>query len=255
LKEHHPQLEICAETVQACVAAAQGGADRIEICSALSEGGVTPSHAFIREAIKAAQGLPVYVLLRPRAGHFVYSEEEFAIICADLKHADQLGAAGFVVGILTPLGSVDRERMRVIVSMAAGKEVTFHRAFDHTPNLRQALDDVMATGCRRVLTSGGKPSVKEGMAAIANLARQAAGRRIRIAAGGGVTAQLAHELHRIANLDFHASLQRERRSSIASSQDALWRNEIGPADISACDVREIAAILRAGYAGSGDDHA
>lgn len=244
LEPHRPQLEICAETLQACSAAAEGGADRIEICSALSEGGLTPSHALIRSAIEAGHGLPVYVLLRPRPGNFVYTDEEFAVICEDLEHAREIGAAGFVAGVLTEQHTVDKARMRVIVSLAKGKEVTFHRAIDHAANISESLEQVIAVGCGRVLTSGGKPSVRQGVSTIAELAQQAAG-RIRIAAGGGVSAGVATRLLHRADVDLHASLKRRTQPAGSSaSQDPLWRGGQALADVLVSDVRELAAIVR-----------
>ena len=113
------EFELCAETLQACEAAAAGGADRIELCAALGEGGVTPSRGLIR-AVVAATALPVHVLVRPRAGGFVYSDAEFAVICADVEDALSLGAAGVVVGMLTASLAVDVARTREVVRLAAG---------------------------------------------------------------------------------------------------------------------------------------
>ncbi|HEY2039940.1 MAG TPA: copper homeostasis protein CutC, partial [Edaphobacter sp.] len=147
-------FELCAETLQACFVAKEGGADRIELCSALSEDGLTPSHGLIRAAVEHS-GLPVYVLLRPRSGDFLYSDKEFALMQDDLLHARSLGARGFALGILHPDATVDIERTRKLVELASPLEVTFHRAFDLVPSLNQALEDVIASGCGRVLTSGG----------------------------------------------------------------------------------------------------
>src|SRR5215475_7929784 len=122
-------FELCAESLEACLVAREGGADRIELCSALSEDGLTPSHAMIRAAVQRS-GLPVYVLLRPRGGDFVYDDGEFALMREDLLHARDLGASGFAVGVLRANGSVDVERTRELVELAAPLEVTFHRGFD-----------------------------------------------------------------------------------------------------------------------------
>lgn len=153
----------------------------------------------------------------------------------DLEHAATLGAAGFVAGILTAQSTVDEARMRDLVRLAAGKEFTFHRAFDHTRDLCQALEQIIAVGCSRLLTSGGKPRVAEGLHTITKLAAQA-GNRIRIAAGGGVTAEIAMLLRRIANVDLHASLR-------PSSQDPLWNDFSCTTDISSLDVQELASVL------------
>jgi copper homeostasis protein len=223
------------------LAAYEGGANRIEICAALGEGGVTPSHGLIRAAIAAANGLPVYVLLRPRTGNFVYSDGEFKIICVDLEHAASLGVAGFATGILDAQGNVDSARMRALVKLAGEKQVTFHRAFDHTQNLREALEEIIAVGCRRVLTSGGGPTVGEGMSTIADLATQA-GNRLRIAAGGGLTPAIACKLRSMAAVDLHVSLRRKRRRS-SGMHDPLWDPGNAATEILVSDVQALASIL------------
>lgn len=225
--EHPPlsnvrEFEICVETLQACKAARDGGADRIELCAALSEGGVTPSTGMLRASL-ATGGPPVHVLLRPRAGNFFYSEAEFGAICHDAQAALDLGAAGIVAGCLDSSGEVHQRRMGKLVQLAAGKPVTFHRAFDHTGDLLRALEAVVASGCHRVLTSGGKPTVKEGFEMLRRLAEQAAG-RIRIAAGGGVTLENAPELCRVPGLDLHASL-RSAPVTPESAGDVLWQQQ------------------------------
>jgi len=200
-------FELCSETLAACLAARVGGAHRIELCSALSEEGLTPSHALIRAAVEQS-GLPVYVLLRPRGGDFVYCDEEFGLMREDLLHARELGASGFALGVLRPDGRVDIERTRELVALAAPLEVTFHRAFDVTPSLDAALEDVIAAGCTRVLTSGGERDVVAGQAALARLVEIAAG-RIAIAAGGGLRVENAAAVARATGAaHFHGSVRR-----------------------------------------------
>ena len=218
-------FELCAESIDACLAAAPGGADRIELCSALSEGGVTPSHGLIREAVRRS-GLPVHVLLRPRGGNFVYTEAEFAVMRDDLQHLRELGAAGVVLGIMTPEHTVDLPRTRELVALAGSLEVTFHRAFDETVCLDAALEDVIATGCRRILTSGGAPDVGAGAAFLRRLVQQA-GKRIDIAVGGGLRLQNAANVARITGAThFHGSLR-------YSNADAPASPTISPQDIRA----------------------
>jgi copper homeostasis protein len=223
-----PELEIAVGTLQACVAAREGGADRIELCAALSEGGLTPSHGFIRAAV-ALGGPPIHVMLRPRSGNFVYSKAEFSVMRDDLRHALDLGAAGVVTGPLLPDYTVDVERMQEFVELAAGRPVTFHRAFDEAPDLERALEAVIAVGCARVLTSGGKPTVTEGTRELARLVSQAKV-RIRIAAGGGVTLTTAPALRQIPGLDLHASLRRPRGEP---GNDSLKASEIAAIDVAA----------------------
>jgi copper homeostasis protein len=234
------QLEICAETLQACVAARKGGADRIELCSDLMEGGVTPSHGLIRRAMLEST-LPVHVMLRPRAGHFVYSPAEFDVICSDLEHAGQLGAAGVVCGVLREDNTVDEERTAKIVKLAGSMEVTFHRAFDFAPNLAQALEDVIGSGCRRLLTSGGKPSASEGQGTLAALAQQAAG-RIRIAAGGGITVGIAASLLACTRVDLHTSLRRRLVTDPDVDVNAVAGGE-PPLELQTSDVRALSTVI------------
>lgn len=234
------QLEICAETLQTCVAAREGGADRIELCSDLVEGGVTPSHGLIRRATLESK-LPVHVMLRPRAGNFVYSAAEFDVICFDLEHAAELGAAGVVCGMLREDNTVDEERTAKLVNLAGPMEVSFHRAFDDAPNLAQALEHVIACGCRRVLTSGGKPSASEGEGTLAALAEQARG-RIRIAGGGGVTVQIAAKLLARTRIDLHTSLRRRLVADADEHFSAVPGGE-PPLELQASDVRALAGVI------------
>ncbi|MEO6818004.1 MAG: copper homeostasis protein CutC [Edaphobacter sp.] len=199
-------FELCAESIDACLAAQEGGANRIELCSALSEGGLTPSHGLIREAVRSS-GLPIHVLLRPRGGDFMYTDAEFNVMREDLKHLRLLGASGAVLGVLRADGTVDVERTRELVEMAGAMEVTFNRAFDHTASLDQALEDVIATGCRRVLTSGGERDVVSGGKSLARLIEQAAG-RIEIAVGGGLRLKNAAAVARTTGAQhFHGSIR------------------------------------------------
>ncbi len=199
-------FEVCAETLEACVAAAAGGADRVELCSALSEGGLTPSHGLIQHAVERC-ALPVHVMIRPRAGDFVYSAEEIAIMRADIAHARQLGVAGVVLGVLDAAGCVDVAATRGLVELARPLQVTFHRAVDDTVDLHEALEDVIAAGCDRVLTSGGAADVMAGAAMLAELVRAARG-RIEVAVGGGLRLDDAARLAQITGArQFHASLR------------------------------------------------
>jgi len=200
-------FELCADSIDACLVAREGGANRIELCSALSEGGLTPSHGLIREVV-ARSGLPVHVMLRPRGGEFVYSDDEFAVMRADLLHIRESAASGVVFGILHGDGTVDVERTRELVELAGPLEATFHRAFDEAPSLEQALEDVIGTGCQRVLTSGGEHDVMRGAESLSRLVQQAAG-RIEIAVGGGLRLRNAADLVRITGArHFHGSLRR-----------------------------------------------
>jgi copper homeostasis protein len=215
-------FELCAETLQACLAAKEGGADRIELCSALSEDGLTPSHGLIRAAVERS-GLPVHVLLRPRSGDFFYSDEEFAIMQADLLHARSLGAKGFALGVLLADATVDIERTRKLVELASPLEVTFHRAFDLVPSLDQALEDIVTAGCGRVLTSGGESDVVAGAAKLASLVEQA-GNKIDVAVGGGLRISNAAAVAQTTGAGhFHGSVRSAQ--SISSPERSGVLNE------------------------------
>jgi copper homeostasis protein len=204
-------FELCAETLDACLRARIGGADRIELCTALDVGGLTPDHELIAEAVHRS-GLAVHVILRPHADGFHCSAADFDSICEELHHAQRLGVSGVVFGILHADGAVDVERTRTLVDLAGPLETTFHRAFDATPDLAQALEDVISTGCDRILTSGGAPDVLTGADALARLVTQAAD-RIQIAAGGGLRVENAQTVARITQTrHFHGSLQKPATS-------------------------------------------
>ena len=234
-------FELCAESVQACVAAEQGGADRIELCSALDADGLTPSHGLVCE-VRARVGLPIHAMLRPRAGGFVYAEDEFAVMERDLAHLRQLGVSGVVLGVLLADGRVDVERTRRLVEAASPLEVTFHRAFDAVPDLPQAMEDVIAAGCRRVLTSGGAEDVVAGSAMLARLVAQAAG-RIAVAAGGGLRLENAAALVRATGgTHFHGSL-RQSISRYAANGGAP-SGDAAESYVASEDVRAIVRELR-----------
>lgn len=178
-------LEVCAGDLASAQAAAQGGAPRIELCSALHLDGLTPSAETI-EAARRIEGLMLHVLIRPREGDFVYSEAETATMLRDIRLAHQLGADGVVIGALTPEGDIDLPCCRRLIEAAQSLPVTFHRAFDRARNPLQALEDIIALGCTRLLSSGQAPTAEAGIPLLRQLVLQARGRLIVIP-GAGVT--------------------------------------------------------------------
>jgi len=178
-------LEAVVDSVAAAVAAQEGGADRVELCANLLEGGTTPSAGTIQLA-RQQLGIDMNVMIRPRGGDFCYSDVEFQVMKINVELAKQMGANGVVFGILREDGSVDRERTSTLVQLARPLSVTFHRAFDMTRDPYAALEDLIELGVDRILTSGQEYAVLEGLDLIADLVRKA-GDRIIVMPGAGIT--------------------------------------------------------------------
>lgn len=199
-------LEICVDSVDSAAAAESGGAQRVELCSALIEGGLTPSLGLIR-AVRSRIGIGVHVMIRPRGGDFVYSGEELAIMREDIAFAAQSGADGVVFGLLTEDGEVDIDRTRELVELSRPMEVTFHRAIDMARDVERSLEDVIATGADRVLTSGGEQTALLGRQSLREMMRSAEG-RIKLMVGGSVRAENVQEIMQATGaVEFHAALR------------------------------------------------
>ena len=198
-------VEAAAETLDLAIAAERSGADRLELCANLDDGGTTPSPGLIRAA-KSRITIPVFVLIRPRAGGFVYSEDEIDVMKRDVEFARSEGADGIVTGALDDKGGVDVATTRALIDAAGPLPVTFHRAFDSASDLSTALEVLIDAGVTRVLTSGAAGTAIEGAAAIARLVNQAKG-RIIIVAGGGIREHNAREvIARTGVTEIHARM-------------------------------------------------
>ncbi len=197
-------LEVCADSVESAIAAERGGAHRVELCSGLVEGGVTPSFGLIT-AVRNRIAIDLHIMIRPRSGDFCYDSDEFQVMRQDVLTAKQLGAHGVVLGVLHEDGTVDSARTRTLIEIARPMKVTFHRAFDMSNDLSRALEDVIATGAERVLTSGGEQSAEAGISVIAALVKQATG-RIAVMAGAAINVTNARDiLARTGVREIHAT--------------------------------------------------
>ena len=179
------KIEICANSVESAVKAQEGGAYRVELCAGIPEGGTTPSFGDIRMARQLLQKTKLHVIIRPRGGDFLYSKLELDIMLHDIKVARQLGADGVVFGCLTAEGNVDVQAMKMLMNAVGDMSVTFHRAFDMCKNPQEALEQIIALGCNRILTSGQEPNAVKGIPLLKELVKQADG-RIIIMPGCGV---------------------------------------------------------------------
>jgi copper homeostasis protein len=177
-------LEIAVASIERAQAAERAGAHRLELCANLQVGGLTPNLELIR-AVRSIVGLPIHVLVRPRAGNFVYNPAEFVRMKDAIKALRGENVQGIVTGVLLPDGSVDTQRTRELVALASPMQVTFHRAFDETKDLAAALEDIIRTGAHRVLTSGGAADAQSGASILRSLIQQA-GNRITILPGSGL---------------------------------------------------------------------
>ncbi|MFY9741303.1 MAG: copper homeostasis protein CutC [Candidatus Sulfotelmatobacter sp.] len=204
---HPVSIEVCVDSVASAIAAEHGGADRVELCSNLLEGGTTPS-AGMMEAVRSRLKVGVQVMIRPRGGDFCYTEEEFEIMRRDLLAAKNTGADGVVLGILKSDGGVDVVRTRELVELARPLQVTFHRAFDCSLDLMHALDDVICAGADRILTSGGKQTAVEAVPLIAKLVRSAQERITIMACGGIAAANVSMIIRETGVREIHVGLRR-----------------------------------------------
>lgn len=198
------QLEIIGFNLASCRLAEAAGAHRIELCSNPAEGGTSPSYGFIEAARKALR-IPLYPMLHPRGGDFVYSDEEYAAIQSDIRVCKSLGCDGVVIGVLLPDGRIDYDRTARLVALAYPLGVTFHRAFDRCVQPLEALEQIIRTGCERILTSGQQPTAPEGAKLIRNLVQQA-DNRISIMPGSGVRSSNILQLSASTGArEFHSS--------------------------------------------------
>jgi copper homeostasis protein len=230
-------LEVCIDSVESAIAAERGGADRVELCSDLLEGGITPGAGLIA-SVRSRIAIDLFVMIRPRGGDFCYTDFEFEVMQEEIAHARRLGANGIVLGLLDEDGRVDVPRTRKLVELAQPLPVTFHRAIDMTPDLAAAMEDVISTGSKRILTSGGAPNATRGIPQIARMNEAAKG-RIGIMPGGGIT---AHSIVSLAEgtgaAEFHSSARTAFPSPVRFRKQGMALGDIRDREYRRFAVRE-----------------
>jgi copper homeostasis protein len=232
-------IEIATSDFLTTKSAVEGGADRIELCANLAEGGTTPSYGHIKQC-REAFDLLIYPIIRPRGGDFLYNSEEFEIMLQDVKLCKQLGCDGVVIGLLNSNGSIDIKRTAALVEAAYPLGITFHRAFDRCRDPFEAMEQLIEIGCERILTSGQKPTAPEAIELIAQL-NKAADERIIIMPGSGVRKENIKMLaEKTGCVEFHSSLRDKVKSTMefvhpafANSEESYMNNAIDANEVKA----------------------
>lgn len=219
------QLEICIDSVESAIAAERGGADRVELCSDLLEGGITPSAGLIA-TVRRSIRIGVFMMIRPRGSDFCYTDAEFAVMQEDIRRARDLGADGVVLGVLNEDATVDVARTAVLVRLADPLPVTFHRAIDMTPDPVSAIEAVIETGARRVLTSGGAAKVTEALDTVARMVAATGGRVSLMPASGINPKTIATVAAATGASEFHAALRTEFPSPVRYRKEGVTMGDI-----------------------------
>jgi copper homeostasis protein len=232
-------IEIATSDFLTTKSAVEGGADRIELCANLAEGGTTPSYAHIKKC-REAFDIPLFPIIRPRGGDFLYTKDEFEIMKNDIKLCNEIGCDGIVIGLLNMDGTIDMTRTSELIELAYPLDVTFHRAFDRCKDPFIALEELIEIGCQRILTSGQKPTVSEGVDLIAELTKKADDRIVIMPGSGVRKANIKMIAEKTGCTEFHSSLRGKAKSpmqfihpSFANSEESYSNNDINPDEVRA----------------------
>lgn len=217
-------VEICADSVESATIAEAAGAGRLELCSALAEGGVTPSAGLI-ESVRRETNIRLHVLIRPRSGDFMYNDSEFSVMRRDIDTAGERGADGIVTGILRSDGTIDVERTALLAEYASPMALTFHRAFDLCRDPKKGLEDVIATGASRVLTSGQARNAIDGASLIRSMISDAAGRIIIMPGGGIDEYNIAMLATGTGATEYHLSGRKQRESMMTFRRKGIYMGD------------------------------
>ena len=235
------KLEIAVFSVEAAVTALKAGAHRIEFCENPQEGGTTPSYGSLK-TLRSYTTQPVFPIIRPRGGDFLYTKNEFKVMRSDILMARKLDYPGIVIGLLNQDGSIDLERTKRLVDLASPMEVTFHRAFDRCNDPFKALEDIIATGCKRILTSGQFPNAADAQPLLKKLVEQA-GDRIIIMPGSGVRSNNIKEITQAtAAKEMHSSARQMQASKMLYTKDSMKEN-LQATGVDADEIKKMLAEL------------
>lgn len=215
------QIEVCIDSIESAIASQKGGAQRVELCDNLFEGGTTPSAGCI-QVVRKNIDIELFVMIRPRGGDFLYSDLELEIMKQDIEFAKASGADGVVFGLLNPDGTIDKKRTAELIQLARPLGVTFHRAFDMTPDPIQALDDLLDLGVDRLLTSGQEATAFEGADLIGELVKKA-GDKMSIMVGGGISEKNISKIKNITGCrEFHVTGRMPKRSEMTYIKEGVY---------------------------------
>jgi copper homeostasis protein len=238
-----PLLEIAVFTYHSAILAQAAGADRIELCENPAEGGTTPSYGYLKKAAENLQ-IPVFPIIRPRGGDFLYAAEEWDIVLKDIQLCKELGFTGIVTGSLNKEGWVQEEQLRRAVEIAYPMQVTFHRAFDRVADPYVALEQIIAAGCTRVLTSGLHPEVMAGIAILTQLVQQAKNRIVVMPGSGVRSSNLALLKEKTGAREFHASARIVQPSAMQTINTAM-QEQLDTLSVNTDEIQQMKRILRA----------
>ena len=235
------ELEVIAFDIDSCRLAQEAGADRIELCANPMEGGTTPSLGMIKEA-RSQASIQLFPIIRPRGGDFLYNDREFNIMCNDIEACVELGCDGVVIGLLNENGYIDSNRVQKLVEIAGPIEVTFHRAFDRVKDPIVSLEEIIATGCKRILTSGLCQQSVDGIPQLKSLVQQA-GNRITIMVGSGVTSLNIHQIAAETGAHAFHSSARTRHASKMTYHSETMKEDLSTYTINPEEVRNLKKAL------------
>lgn len=236
------KLEIIGFNIESCIAAQEAGADRIELCGSPGEGGTTPSYGLVQSAREKLE-IDLYVMIRPRGGDFLYTDNEFEMMMREVEFCKRSGCDGIVTGALTPDGHVDKERCKILIDLAFPMEVTFHRAFDRVADPFVSLEDLITLGFERILTSGLKPKAVQNTHLLSQLIQKSAGRIIIMPGSGVNSGNIISIAEKTGAKEFHSSASYSKESEMKFI-NAKMNESLNHVSVNKEEVRKMVDLLK-----------